>query len=112
MAPIARQRSQGKGFSSSRSTPTPRPRSPLRGAVRSPASTARQSSRPPTAARIRVFAIAAAGAGGLSAFRGDTGELLASPRDRVPGTKDFETLIAADGRLFVAADGKLYAFAF
>jgi PQQ-like domain len=59
-----------------------------------------------------VFAIAAAGAGGLSAFRGDTGELLASPRDRLPGTKDFETLIAADGRLFVAADGRLYAFAF
>ncbi len=59
-----------------------------------------------------VFAIGAAGAGGLYAFRGDTGELLASPRDRVPGTKDFETLIAADGRLFVIGAGKVYAFAF
>jgi outer membrane protein assembly factor BamB len=59
-----------------------------------------------------VFAIGAAGAGGLYAFRGDTGELLASPRDRVPGTRDFETLIAADGRLFVIGGGKVYAFAF
>jgi hypothetical protein len=48
----------------------------------------------------------------LYAFRGDTGELLASPRDRVPGLKNFETLIAADGRLFVAGEGRLYAFAF
>jgi outer membrane protein assembly factor BamB len=59
-----------------------------------------------------VFAIGVQGDSRLYAFRGDTGELLASPRDRVPGMKDFETLIAADGRLFVAAEGRLYAFAF
>jgi len=59
-----------------------------------------------------VFAIGAQGDSRLYAFRGDTGELLASPRDRVPGLKNFETLIAADGRLFVAGEGRLYAFAF
>jgi outer membrane protein assembly factor BamB len=59
-----------------------------------------------------VFAIGAQGDSRLYAFRGDTGELLASPRDRVPGTRDFETLIAADGRLFVIGGGKVYAFAF
>ena len=59
-----------------------------------------------------VFAIGAQGDSRLYAFRGDTGELLSSPRDRVPGTRDFETLIAADGRLFVIGGGKVYAFAF
>ena len=48
-----------------------------------------------------VFALGAQGDSRLYAFRGDTGELLVSPPDRVPGTKDFETLIAADGRLYV-----------
>jgi outer membrane protein assembly factor BamB len=59
-----------------------------------------------------VFALGAQGDSRLYAFRGDTGELLAAPRDRLLGTKDFGTLIAADGRLFVVASGRLYAFAF
>ena len=37
---------------------------------------------------------------------------LVSARDRVLGTKDFGTLIAADGRLYVAGGGKVYAFTF
>jgi outer membrane protein assembly factor BamB len=59
-----------------------------------------------------IFALGAQGDHRLYAFRGDTGELLVSPRDRVPGTKDFGTLIAADGRLYVTGGGKIYAFTF
>ena len=40
---------------------------------------------------------------------GDTGErLFASPP--LVGLRHFQTLIAADDRLFVGADGRLYAF--
>ena len=35
-----------------------------------------------------------------------------SPRDRVLGTTKFQTLIAADGRLYVTGGGKVYAFTF
>jgi outer membrane protein assembly factor BamB len=59
-----------------------------------------------------VFALGAQGDSRLYAFRGDTGELLVSPRDRVLGTKDFGTLIAADGRLYITGGGKVYAFTF
>ena len=59
-----------------------------------------------------VFALGAAGDNRLHAFRGDTGELLASPTDRMVGTTKFQTLIAADGRLYVTAAGKVYAFVF
>jgi PQQ-like domain len=59
-----------------------------------------------------VFALGAQGDNRLYAFRGDTGELLVSPRDRVLGTKDFETLIAAGDRLYVASGGRLHAFVF
>jgi outer membrane protein assembly factor BamB len=59
-----------------------------------------------------VFGIGAQGDNRLYAFRGDTGELLASPPERMIGTRGFQTLIAADGRLYVAAEGKLYAFTF
>jgi len=45
----------------------------------------------------------------LHGFRGDTGEsLFASPP--VAGLRHFQTLIAANGRLYVGADGRLYAF--
>jgi hypothetical protein len=46
----------------------------------------------------------------LHGFRGDTGEkLFTSPA--LAGLRHFQTLIAADDRLFVGADGRLYAFA-
>ena len=59
-----------------------------------------------------VFALGAQGDSRLYAFRGDTGELLELQRNYVPGTKDFGTLIAADGRLYVTGGGKVYAFTF
>jgi outer membrane protein assembly factor BamB len=59
-----------------------------------------------------VFALGAAGDRRLYAFRGDTGELIAAPRDRMIGTTKFQTLIAADGRLYFTAGGKVYAFTF
>jgi outer membrane protein assembly factor BamB len=59
-----------------------------------------------------VFALGAAGDRRLYAFRGDTGELIAAPRDRMIGTTKFQTVIAADGRLYFTAGGKLYAFTF
>jgi outer membrane protein assembly factor BamB len=59
-----------------------------------------------------VFGLGALGDNRLYAFRGDTGELLASPPERMAGTTKFQTLIAADGRLYVAAGGRIYAFTF
>jgi outer membrane protein assembly factor BamB len=59
-----------------------------------------------------VFALGAERDGRLYAFRGDTGELIASLPKRLNGTRRFQTLIAADGRLYVAGDGQIYAFAF
>jgi PQQ-like domain len=59
-----------------------------------------------------VFALGAAGDRRLYAYRGDTGELIAAPRDRMIGTTKFQTLIAADGRLYFTAGGKVYAFTF
>jgi outer membrane protein assembly factor BamB len=59
-----------------------------------------------------VFALGGAGDGRLHAFRGDSGELIAASKERMPGTVRFQTLIAADGRLYVTAGGKLYAFVF
>jgi outer membrane protein assembly factor BamB len=58
-----------------------------------------------------VFALGAQGDGKLYAYRGDTGDLIASTQ-RMTATRDFQTLIAADGRLYVAADGRIYAFSF
>jgi PQQ-like domain len=59
-----------------------------------------------------VFALGAAGDRRLYAYRGDTGELIAAPKDRMIGTTKFQTLIAADGRLYFTAGGKVYAFTF
>ncbi len=57
-----------------------------------------------------VWILGAEGDNRLHGFRGDSGEaLVASPA--LAGLRHFETLIAADGRLFVGADGRLYAFA-
>ncbi|MBV9586508.1 MAG: hypothetical protein JO213_16670, partial [Alphaproteobacteria bacterium] len=55
-----------------------------------------------------VWMLGAEGDNRLYGFRGDTGErLFASPP--LTGLRHFQTLIAADGRLFVGADGRLYA---
>jgi hypothetical protein len=57
-----------------------------------------------------VWMLGAEGDNRLHAFRGDTGEsLFAGPP--LAGLRHFQTLIAADNRLFVGADGQLYAFA-
>ena len=56
-----------------------------------------------------VWMLGAEGDNRLYGFRGDTGEkLFASPP--LAGLRHFQTLIAADDRLFVGADGRLYAF--
>lgn len=57
-----------------------------------------------------VWILGAEGDNRLHGFRGDTGEALFTGPP-LPGLRHFETLIAADGRLFVGADGGLYAFA-
>jgi hypothetical protein len=58
-----------------------------------------------------VFALGSSGDNRLYAYRGDTGELLAPPQP-LRGTTKYQTLIAADGRLFVTGGGKVYAFTF
>jgi hypothetical protein len=56
-----------------------------------------------------VWILGAEGDNRLHGFRGDTGEsLFTSPP--LAGLRHFQTLIAADNRLFVGADGRLYAF--
>jgi hypothetical protein len=56
-----------------------------------------------------VWMLGAEGDNRLYGFRGDTGEkLFTSPP--LAGLRHFQTLIAADDRLFVGADGRLYAF--
>ena len=59
-----------------------------------------------------VWIVGAQGDNRLHAFRGDTGEELASPPEEMRGLHHFQTLIATDDRLYVAADGTVYAFAF
>jgi hypothetical protein len=56
-----------------------------------------------------VWILGAEGDNRLLGFRGDTGEaLFTSPP--LTGLRHFQTLIAADGRLFVGADSRLYRF--
>ena len=57
-----------------------------------------------------VWILGAEGDNRLHGFRGDTGEVLFSSPPLVAGLRHFQTLIAADGHLFVGADGRLYAF--
>jgi hypothetical protein len=57
-----------------------------------------------------VWILGAEGDNRLHGFRGDTGEVLYTGPP-LSGLRHFQTLIAADGRLFVGADGRLYAFA-
>lgn len=57
-----------------------------------------------------VWILGAEGDNRLHGYRGDTGEVLFTSKP-LAGLRHFQTLIAADGRLFVGADGRLYAFA-
>jgi outer membrane protein assembly factor BamB len=57
-----------------------------------------------------VWILGAEGDNRLYGFHGDTGELLFTSSPLVSGLRHFQTLIAADDRLFVGADGRLYAF--
>ena len=57
-----------------------------------------------------VWIVGAEGDNRLHGFRGDTGEALFTS-EPMAGLRHFQTLIAADGRLYVGADGRLYAFA-
>jgi hypothetical protein len=56
-----------------------------------------------------VWVLGAEGDNRLHGFRGDNGEALFTSAPLV-GLRHFQTLIAADNRLFVGADGRLYAF--
>ena len=57
-----------------------------------------------------VWMLGAEGDNRLYGFRGDTGERLFASAP-LAGLRHFQTLIAADDRLFVGADGRLYGFA-
>jgi outer membrane protein assembly factor BamB len=59
-----------------------------------------------------VLVVGAEGDNRLHAFRADDGEPLATPPETMGGLHHFQTLIAADDRLYVAADGAIYAFEF
>ena len=56
-----------------------------------------------------VFIVGAEGDDRLYAFRGDTGELIASPPEHLRGFHRYQTLIAAGDRLYVASGGQVYA---
>ncbi|HEX6441454.1 MAG TPA: hypothetical protein VF007_04655 [Stellaceae bacterium] len=57
-----------------------------------------------------VWILGAEGDNRLHGFRGDTGEPLFTSTP-LAGLRHFQTLTAADNRLYVGADGRLYAFA-
>jgi hypothetical protein len=59
-----------------------------------------------------VLVVGAEGDDRLHAFKADNGEPLATPPETMRGLHHFQTLIAAEDRLYVAADGTVYAFAF
>jgi hypothetical protein len=59
-----------------------------------------------------VFIVGAEADGRLYAFRGDTGELIASPAEHMRGFHRFQTLIASGDRLYAASGGQVYAFGF
>jgi outer membrane protein assembly factor BamB len=56
-----------------------------------------------------VWVLGAEGDNRLHGLRGDTGEVLFTNAP-LAGLRHFQTLIAADNRLYVGADGRLYAF--
>jgi outer membrane protein assembly factor BamB len=62
-----------------------------------------------------VWVVGAEGDNRLHGFRGDTGEPLftgGGSGEQMSGLHHFQTLIAAEDRLYVAGDGRVYAFAY
>jgi outer membrane protein assembly factor BamB len=59
-----------------------------------------------------VFIVGADPVNTLYAFRGDSGELIASAAQLLRGFDRYQTPVAAGGRLYVASGGRVYAFAF
>jgi hypothetical protein len=62
-----------------------------------------------------VWIVGAEGDNRLHGFKGDSGEPLftgGGPAEALAGVRRFQTLIAAEDRLYVAADGRVYAFGF
>src|SRR6266567_773546 len=62
-----------------------------------------------------VWIVGAEGDNRLHGFAGDTGEPLftgGGPAEAMAGVRRFQTVIAAEDRLYVAADGRVYAFGF
>ncbi len=59
-----------------------------------------------------VWIVGAEGDNRLHAFGGDTGEPLLTGGEAMSGLRRFQTLIAAEDRLYVAADGRIYGFSF
>jgi outer membrane protein assembly factor BamB len=57
-----------------------------------------------------VWILGAEGDNRLHGFRGDNGAPLYTSLTPLAGLRHFQTLIAADNRLFVGADGRIYAF--
>lgn len=66
----------------------------------------------PGGANPIVFIVGAEADNRLYAFRGDDGELIASPPEHMRSFHRFQTLIAAGDRLYAASGGQVYAFAF
>jgi hypothetical protein len=59
-----------------------------------------------------VWILGAEGDDLLHGFRGDTGEIVFAGGHTMAGLHHFQSLIAAEDRLYVGADGQLYAFVF
>src|SRR5438270_1836643 len=62
-----------------------------------------------------VWVVGAEGDGPLHGYRGDTGEPLftgGGAGNAMTGLRHFQTLLAADDRLYVGGDGRIYAFGF
>jgi hypothetical protein len=59
-----------------------------------------------------VFIVGAEADNRLYAFRGDTGELIASPPEHMRSFHRYQTLIAVGDRLYAASGGQVYVFSF
>ena len=59
-----------------------------------------------------VWIVGAEGDHRLHGFRGNTGEPLTSPGERLEGLRHFTTILAANDHLYVADDARIYAFGF
>jgi outer membrane protein assembly factor BamB len=62
------------------------------------------------AANPIVWAVSAGADNRLHAIRGDDGAPLWTSRERIPGLRDFVTILAAGDRLYIAGDERITAF--